>query len=612
LAQKSFSKARFLLVSALIFTGVGQAQQLAPADAQRYLADVKAFTAPEMEGRGDGTKGLTRAEKLIVDRYKKLELVPAGTKGYLQPFSVAIGRKLKQGNRLIESHGPGQHRFLKLNEDFVPLSISASGSVRGQLLFSGYGITAPELGYDDYKGLDAKGKIVLVLRKEPEFISEKAAHGGLSRHADLVTKAINAKNHGAIALIAINGNLGKSEDSLLPFGDAEGPEDVGIPCIQVKNSVVATWFGSEDQPQMAQEKIDKSGKPIGENIERPIIGFTNGDGLRLDVQVETIRATVNNVMAYLPGKTDEYVIVGAHYDHLGRGGVHSLAPSQTGTIHPGADDNASGTAGVLELARVLAAHRGELRRGVLFMNFAGEELGLLGSAAWVNAPTKPLDKAVAMVNMDMIGRIKDGKVFVGGVGTGTRLKAMVDEAKNGTKFEIEPSESGYSSSDHTSFVTKKIPVLFFFSGLHSDYHKPSDTWDKINADAAAQLLDLVGRVDVELASTVERPTFVAVAENPHAGGVSSGGGYGPYFGSVPDFGENKDGVKFSDVRPGSPAAKAGLRAGDVLTKFGDKTIHNLYDFTDALRRSKVGDLVEVTVLREGKPMTVSVTLEQRK
>jgi Peptidase family M28/PDZ domain len=238
---------------------------------------------------------------------------------------------------------------------------------------------------------------------------------------------------------------------------------------------------------------------------------------------------------------------------------------------------------------------------------------LLGSSAWVNAPTRPLDKAVAMLNMDMIGRIKDGKVFVGGVGTGTTLKAALDEAKSGTKFEIEPSESGYSSSDHTSFVAKKIPVLFFFSGLHSDYHKPSDTWEKINADAAVQLLDLIGRVDMELADAAERPAFVAVAENPHAaGGVSSGGGYGPYFGSVPDFGENKDGVKFSDVRPGSPAAKAGLKAGDVLTQFGDKVIHNLYDFTDALRRSKVGDVVEVTVLRDGKPMKVSVTLEQRK
>jgi hypothetical protein len=605
-----------LLFSASIFAicGISNGQtgpQIAPSDVKRYLADVKALSAPEMEGRGDGTKGLSRAEKLIVERYKELGLVPAGANGYLQPFSIAIGKKLKPGNNLVESRG--SHHLLKVNEDFVPLSISASGSVRGPVLFAGYGITAPELNYDDYQGLDAKGKIVLVLRKEPEFISQKAAHGGLSRHADLVTKAINAKNHGAIAMIAINGNFGKGEDLLLPFGDVDGPEDVGIPCMQVKNNVVGTWFSIEgDLPKRAQEEIEKSGKPVSQNFAQPMIGLTGNGGLRLDVRVETIHATVNNVAAYLPGKTDEYVIVGAHYDHLGRGGPHSLAPSQTGTIHPGADDNASGTAGVLELARVFAPHKGELKRGILFINFAGEELGLLGSAAWANAPTKPLDKAVAMLNMDMIGRIKDGKVFVGGVGTGTTLKAILDEAKNGTKFEIEPSESGYSSSDHTSFVAKKIPALFFFSGLHSDYHKPSDTWDKINADAAAQLLDLVGRVDVELANAEERPAFVTVAENPHAGGVPSGGGYGPYFGSVPDFGENKDGVKFSDVRPGSPAAKAGLKAGDVLTQFGEKTIHNLYDFTDALRRSKVGDVVEVTVLRDGKPLKVSVTLEQRK
>jgi len=614
-SQFRFRAQFLLLILSLCFCEILTAQtapQIAPADPQRYLADVKALTTPEMEGRGDGTKGLTRAEKLIVERYKKLGLEPAGTKGYLQPFSVAIGKRLSSGNSLTEPSASGPPRKWKLNGDYVPLGISASGKVHGSVLFVGYGITAPELGYDDYQGLNAKGKIVLALRREPEFISEKAAHGGMSRHADLVTKAINAKNHGAIAMIAINGNFTKGDDPLLPFGDVEGPEDVGIPCIQVKNDVVGVWFSVEgDLPRMAQDAIDRSGKPIAANFEKPMIAF-EAEGLSLDVRVETIRVTVNNVMAYLPGKTDEYVIVGAHYDHLGRGGVHSLAPSQTGTIHPGADDNASGTAGVLELARIFASHKGELKRGILFMNFAGEELGLLGSAAWVNTPTKPLDKAVAMVNMDMIGRIKDEKVFVGGVGTGSSLKAMLDEAKSGTRFEIDPSESGYSSSDHTSFVAKKIPVLFFFSGLHSDYHKPSDTWEKINADSAAQLLDLVGRVDVELANATERPTFVAVAENPHAGGVSSGGGYGPYFGSVPDFGENKDGVKFSDVRPGSPAAKAGLKAGDILTRFGDKAILNLYDFTDALRRSKAGDIVEVTVLRDGKPMKVSVTLEQRK
>jgi membrane-associated protease RseP (regulator of RpoE activity) len=216
-----------------------------------------------------------------------------------------------------------------------------------------------------------------------------------------------------------------------------------------------------------------------------------------------------------------------------------------------------------------------------------------------------------MLNMDMIGRIKDDKVYIGGVGTGSTLKSVLEQAQKDAPFKIEYSAGGYSSSDHTSFVSKKIPVLFFFSGLHSDYHKPSDTWDKINAPSAARLLDLVGSVAVQLANAPAAPAFQVVAEDkPPAGG--GGGGYGPYFGSIPDFGEIPNGVKFSDVKPNSPAAKAGLKAGDILIQFGDKPIKNLYDFTDALRRSKVGDVVEVKVLREGQTITASVKLEQRK
>jgi Zn-dependent M28 family amino/carboxypeptidase len=333
--------------------------------------------------------------------------------------------------------------------------------------------------------------------------------------------------------------------------------------------------------------------------------------LSLLIDIETTRTTVNNVLAWLPGQSDEYVIIGAHYDHLGRGNFDSLAPSQIGQIHPGADDNASGTAGVLELARLLAPQRGQLKRSILFMDYAGEELGLLGSAAWVQNPTRPLAKAVAMINMDMIGRIKDDKVYIGGVGTGSTFKAVLEQAQKDAPFKIEYSASGYSSSDHTSFVTKKIPSLFFFSGLHSDYHKPSDTWDKINAPSAARLLDMVASVAVQLANAADAPAFQVVAEDkPAAGG--GGGGYGPYFGSIPDFGQTENGVKFSDVKPNSPAAKAGLKAGDIMIQFGDKPIKNLYDFTDALRRSKVGDVVEVKVLRDGQPITASVKLEQRK
>jgi C-terminal processing protease CtpA/Prc len=212
----------------------------------------------------------------------------------------------------------------------------------------------------------------------------------------------------------------------------------------------------------------------------------------------------------------------------------------------------------------------------------------------------------------MIGRIKDDKVYIGGVGTGSTFKSVLEEAQKKDPFNIEVSPGGYSSSDHTSFVAKKIPVLFFFSGLHSDYHKPSDTWEKINAAAAVRLLDLVDNVTEQLDAATERPQFVTVAEERPVGGVSAGGGYGPYFGSIPDFGEIENGVKFSDVKPGSPAAKAGLKGGDILIQFGDKPIKNLYDFTDALRRSKIGDVVVVKVLRDGQPLTATVTLEQRK
>jgi membrane-associated protease RseP (regulator of RpoE activity) len=216
-----------------------------------------------------------------------------------------------------------------------------------------------------------------------------------------------------------------------------------------------------------------------------------------------------------------------------------------------------------------------------------------------------------MINMDMIGRIRDDEIYIGGVGTGSTFKAVLEQAQKEMPFKVEYSAGGYSSSDHTSFVSKKIPVLFFFSGLHSDYHKPSDTWDKINAPSAARLLDLVENVAVQLANATEPPAFKVVAEEKPPGG-GGGSGYGPYFGSIPDFGQEVNGVKFSDVKPNSPAAKAGLKAGDILVQFGDKPIKNLYDFTDALRRSKVGDVVEVKVMRDGQPITASVRLEQRK
>ena len=601
------SRPLFALTLSVLVTlqALAAPQSIGAADPSRYLDDIKSLTAPSMEGRGDDTKGLTRAAHLLEKRYHELGLKPAGTNSYFQPFTLITGAKLQADNRFSVQEG-NQKQALKLNQDFVPFSFSSSGSVSAAVVFAGFGASADEFGYDDYAGVDVKDKIVVILRYEPAGFAEKSGNTGLTRHSQLISKAINARNHGAKAVVLVNGKLGEGEDDLLTrFGSVSGPANTGIVLVQVKNDVADRWFHAAGKSLAdVQGQINHVTKPQS-------FAFPETLHMSINVDIETTRATVNNVLAYLPGKTDEYVIIGAHYDHLGYGNYDSLAPSQIGQIHPGADDNASGTAGVLELARLFAPMKGQLQRGILFASFAGEELGLLGSAHWVQEPTLPLDKAVAMLNMDMIGRIKDDKVYIGGIGTGSTLKPMLEKAEAKSNFKVEYSAGGYSASDHTSFVTKHIPVLFFFSGLHSDYHKPSDTWEKINPQAAARLVDVVGNTGLELAEASDRPTFVAVVEDkPLAGG--SGGGYGPYFGSIPDFGQVENGVKFSDVKPASPAEKAGLKAGDILVQFGDKPIKNLYDFTDALRRSKVGDVVDVTVLRDGKPVKASVKLEQRK
>src|SRR5437899_232163 len=433
----SFRKPRPLLVialAALAFCAAGHT--FGQTASQRYLDDIKSLSAPGMEGRGDGTKGLTRAAHLIEQRYKSLGLEPAGNGSFLQPFIVVTGARLKADNLLHVENGQAR-TALKLNQDFVPFSFSSSGAASGPVVFAGYGASAGEFGYDDYADLDVKDKIVVVLRYEPPGFATAHGNTGLTQHSQLITKAINARNHGAKAVVIVNGKLnGNEEDTLTKFGSVSGPVNSGILLVQAKNAAAEAWFHAAGKSLAdVQGQINSSSKPAS-------FSFPDNLRLALKVDIENTQATINNVLAYLPGETDEYVIVGAHYDHLGRGNFDSLAPSQIGQIHPGADDNASGTAGVLELARLFAPLKGQLQRGILFASFAGEELGLLGSAEWVKEPTRPLDKAVAMLNMDMIGRIKDDKVYIGGVGTGAVFKSLLEQEQSKSTFKIEYSVDG--------------------------------------------------------------------------------------------------------------------------------------------------------------------------
>ena len=580
----------------------------ATIDPNLYLSDVKFLASKELRGRGDGSPELEKAAAFIATKFKDFGLKPALGKSYYQAFPVTTSSKLGKQNRMQLTEN-GRTVALHMPDDFTPFSFSSATRFSGPVVFVGYGITAPEFHYDDYAGVEVKGKLVLMLRHKPQESDDHSVFGGhmASDHAKLSSKATNAKMHGAAGVILISdrANHRGDPDELEKFSGETGPLDAGIPFVQVKEERVDGWFRDAGKTlDGIQANIDKELKPES---------FAFPDGIRVEaaLDIERVVKTVHNVAAYLPGETDEYVIVGAHYDHLGLGEHFSMAPSLAGTIHPGADDNASGTAGVIELARWFS-RQPKQKRGILFLSFAGEELGLLGSAYYVSHPDLPLGKAVAMINMDMIGRVRDGKVYIGGVATGSSLRALLDQVTPKYHMRIDYSDSsGYGSSDHTSFTTRQVPVLFFFSGLHSDYHKPSDTWDKIDAPDAAKLLELVAEVTDGLRENGERPLFVRVALPARPEGSTSGSGYGPYFGSIPDFGEGTVGVKFADVREGSPAAKAGFKGGDVMVEFDGKAIQNLYDFTYALQSKKPGDEVRVKVLRDGKPIEATVLLTKR-
>jgi aminopeptidase YwaD len=568
----------------------------------RYLEHVKYLASDDLKGRGNGSPELDKAANYIAGQFRLWGLRPMGDNNtYFQNFEITTGAQIGS-KTAFQLNGAG----LKINDEFVPIPFSSTADFEGPVVFAGFGITAPELHYDDYQDIDAKDKIVVVLRHQPQEMDPKSSFNS-TPHASFINKAINAKQHGARGIVFITG-LNHADEEVGQATGGIGTDDLGIPAVHVKREPVLKLLSDAGKDLAAiQKKIDTDLRP--QSFDLP--------AARGHIATEVIRTrkTVKNVVAAVTGSDtmlqNEWVIVGAHYDHLGLGDQHSLAPSQIGQIHHGADDNASGTAGVLEMARLAARNKHEWKRSVLFIAFAGEELGLFGSSYFTNHPTIPLKNTMAMINMDMIGRLNNDRLFIGGVGTSADFKSELEELNKTVKLQLDYSDSGYGASDHMSFNAKKIPVLFIFSGLHPDYHKPSDTSDKINSIGAVKILSLVYLMLDKIATDVGRLEYVEVQQPPQPSG-GSGGGYGPYFGSVPDFRDDLKGVLFADVQNNSPAAKAGLKQGDLLIEFDGKPIQNLYDFTYALRSKKPGDVVRVVVKRNGEDVKADVSLEARR
>ncbi len=483
---------------------------LSPADAANvetasYLENIKILASDQMKGRANGTAELDEAAKYIAAQFRTFGLQPLAADGYLLKFPITTEASLGSDNRMTYWEGD-KSASLALNEEFRPFGFSGNGTVSGQVVFAGYGITAHEYGYDDYAGIDVKGKCVMVLRHEPQELDENSIFSGrvYTNHAQFESKALNARSHGAIAVLFVNDKSTHPNDGdrLTDFSGNAGPPSPGIPFVEVRADVADRWMrlGGHSLAEVVAT-VDRRLRPQS---------FALPDSFRVELTVDVRQQSrdENNVAAYLRGKTDEYVILGAHYDHVGLGEQFSMAPSRAGTPHPGADDNASGTSALIELARWFSAQP-QPKRGILFLAFAGEEIGLVGSNHYVAQPLLPIEKAIAMINMDMIGRPKDNTVYVGGVNTGSSFRKVLQKANRDSRFNLETSDKGgYGSSDQFTFLPEQIPVMLFFTGLHPDYHTPTDTWDKIDAPAAAKLAGMIGTVVERLLEAPSRPRFI--------------------------------------------------------------------------------------------------------
>ncbi len=543
----------------------------------RYGADVAWLADDARDGRGVGTDGNEAAAAYIEERFKALGLEPAGVNGgYRQEFDVTVALTSGPTTALSLDATP------VAADAFTPLSFSKSARASGEIVFAGYGIVAKDKNRDDYAGIDVKGKIVLVRRFVPP--GDNFQDADERRYSDLRYKAFTAREHGAVALLVVDlpelaEGVAMPDEAPLPKLSAEQAGDAGLVIAALKREIGKTLLEGNHAADLVVELIAER-KPS-----------TNVVG-RLKSANPQVRPGV--------------VVLGAHFDHLGHGGASSMAPGSE-EIHNGADDNASGTAALLESARILAGRKAELAQDVLFIGFSGEERGLLGSTAFTRNPPAGLDlKSVrAMINMDMVGRLRDNKLAILGGGSAEEWPAIAEPLCAARRVLCTTSGDGYGPSDQTPFYAAGIPILHLFTGTHDDYHRPSDDSGRINATGGATVAALAADLAVAAAGA-EKLTLRSVPEPAPRGDVRS---FGASLGTIPDYagpGEGKSGVLLAGTRPGSAAEKAGLQRGDILIGLLGRDIGDINDFMFLLRQAKPGDKAKAVVLRDGKRLEFEI------
>jgi hypothetical protein len=589
-----------LFVSCLV---VAAASAIVSAQS-KTKAHVEALASPRLEGRLAGSNGETLASDYIVSELKKIGAKPLPGRGdFLMPFQFTAGTRDGGSKITVNSTPAAQARALSFSDD---------GDARGEVVFAGYGIVVPEsqdFGYDSYATLDVKDKIVLVLRYFPEDADQKT-RGILARYADLRYKAMAARQHGAKAVIVVAGPRSPNAGELVPMAF-----DTAI----AGSGIVAVSIGGDDAKGLfrnAGKTLEEAQKAL-DTANPHVAGFAlPGVDVTVHASVQREQRTGHNVLAYLPATQPidtvpkPWVAIGAHYDHLGRGeaGNTLAAKDDVQKVHAGADDNASGTAAVLAIAAQLAQQ--PRKRQLLIGLWSGEELGLLGSAAFSAAPPVPMGQVAAYLNFDMVGRMQDNKLTVQAAGTSPSWAKLLEQVNIAAGFDLQVQEDPYQPTDVATFNASDVPSLSFFTGTHSDYHKPSDTPDKIDYDDLDRVAAFAAAIVKRIGDADAAPQFTKVTPLTQPGGGRAG--VRIFTGTIPDYGSDVKGLLLSGVIGGGPAEEAGLQKGDVIVEIAGQTIANIYDYTYALDVLKIGQATKVVYMRDGQRRETMLTPAARK
>jgi Peptidase family M28/PA domain/PDZ domain len=575
-----------------------------PAAAQTSATrtHVQTLASEKFAGREAGSTGERLAADYIASQLSRLGAMPLPGRGDMfVPFTFTAGSR-DGGSRAVV----GSTTF-STTKDVIALSFSDDGEVTGPVVFAGYGIVVPEaqnFGYDSYATLDVKDKIVVVLRYFPED-ADQQTRGILARYSDLRFKAMAARQRGARAIVVVTGPRSPNAGQTVPMSFDTALAGSGIPALSVSGAVAAALFaGAPRTLQAAQQELDTANPHVA--------GFAL-EKVTLSLKTSLVRETQTgrNVVAYLPATAPvtavakPWVAVGAHYDHLGlgRNGNSLAAKEDAGKPHVGADDNASGSAAVLAIAEALAKQPVR-RRHLLVALWSAEEIGLVGSTAFVNAPPVPVAQLAAYLNFDMVGRMQDNKLAVQATGTSPIWASVLERANVAAGFDLSLQEDPYQPTDVATFNQAGVPSLNFTTGAHVDYHKPTDTAEKINYEDLDRIASLATTVVRRLMEIDDAPQFAKVAQSSQTTGRT---GVRVFTGTVPDYTSNAKGLLLGGVVGGGPADQAGLQKGDVIIEIAGQTIANIYDYTYALELLKIDQPVKVVYMRGSEKRETTLT-----